>query len=1039
MLFSADLPQGKRQLFEVCASLQGTFQWSSRNAVSFHNFGGIKYVTYLKYYQRIRTLARLNDFYVPQNEQNHPCCHRNDSFCSHYHRGGWKHTKARSVPLDSLVGERRSCRNLMSLCVIRENTKELDRVKNIYSQNPQLAKDRTKQCTMLLVSNLAEPRWISVGCHVAMLDSVVCTNRTHINDTPTSPLISDSYCKKDEVRIDNICFHLFWIRNNFVNITSVEAVCVHLGMKPTTIIYPAMAKQIAEAADFKKMFLLSKMRSFENFIGAVFVEKDWLSMRLGKVKLSERCIVSGFLTCKRQTLRQSRQILMTTHPNLFRCESEKYISVSLRCKQQNYCSSEQNSHLNSDKSQCTCKNAGASCQNVCEKDVCRCSFLNYRSLSGVCKPYVRQQNDTHIEHHTSAHNKQSSNVALSNLSLKDTEYSRTLCRKQRQLFHMPHNPYCFNISDICVYKLQSDGKLTPCENGNHLHNCSAYTCNTNFKCFNSFCVPWSYTCDGKWDCSHGHDELTAQCGTSRPCKEMFQCKGCQICVHVQDVCDGKNDCPWGDDELMCELIGASCPVNCTCLSLAFLCKSVEVSFSDKSLSAYIAAHISNTTIDSISLFFPMVRAVVLHITCGRISNICFWRSALKKLLHLDFSCNLIGKLSASCFCSLQDLRILKLPHNHIKFVETEAFANLFKLNQVDMSNNELVSIPECAFAHASSLAYLVLYNNSFLFLDHDFFIGLRKTNIMTFNYRICCLSLAYGHKCSAAIPWHFSCHSLFSFPFFYVAAGISVFVLLSNGFAVSLQHITSDGPGHLFVAGMLSGHFLCGLSLMILWAAQVFFGDPFVQSELLWRQSVLCATTSVVVLIFKLSTLLYSCLLSLARLMVVLHPLDSLFKRKRNVYKLLFTFGAIVIVVSICFTSLMRSVVPDIPSVLCSPFIDPLNLSWLVTFVSFFILICDVVGFTSSLTAYILLLQSLRKSGENLNASKVTKLSPITIQVSVLSVSCCVSWIAPDVIHVSALLMSQYPVEMLEWSTVVLQPIGSIINPIVFIVLFLRS
>ena len=28
-----------------------------------------------------------------------------------------------------------------------------------------------------------------------------------------------------------------------------------------------------------------------------------------------------------------------------------------------------------------------------------------------------------------------------------------------------------------------------------------------FKCPGYHCIPWSYVCDGKWDCPHGYDEL----------------------------------------------------------------------------------------------------------------------------------------------------------------------------------------------------------------------------------------------------------------------------------------------------------------------------------------------------------------------------------------------------------------------------------------------------------------------------------------------------------------------------------------------------
>ena len=39
-----------------------------------------------------------------------------------------------------------------------------------------------------------------------------------------------------------------------------------------------------------------------------------------------------------------------------------------------------------------------------------------------------------------------------------------------------------------------------------------------FKCSSSYCIPWSYVCDSKWDCPEGDDE---QCEGNSTCSEMF--------------------------------------------------------------------------------------------------------------------------------------------------------------------------------------------------------------------------------------------------------------------------------------------------------------------------------------------------------------------------------------------------------------------------------------------------------------------------------------------------------------------------------------
>ena len=56
---------------------------------------------------------------------------------------------------------------------------------------------------------------------------------------------------------------------------------------------------------------------------------------------------------------------------------------------------------------------------------------------------------------------------------------------------------CFNISDICKYRLNTFGHLVPCRTGAHIQDCQNFECNVMFKCQDNYCIPWSYICDGK--------------------------------------------------------------------------------------------------------------------------------------------------------------------------------------------------------------------------------------------------------------------------------------------------------------------------------------------------------------------------------------------------------------------------------------------------------------------------------------------------------------------------------------------------------------
>ncbi len=65
-----------------------------------------------------------------------------------------------------------------------------------------------------------------------------------------------------------------------------------------------------------------------------------------------------------------------------------------------------------------------------------------------------------------------------------------------------------------------------------------------FKCPNSYCIPWSYVCDGKWHCAVGADEMKdITCGQSNNCKFLFSCVNSTICIHLGTTCDEEVNCP----------------------------------------------------------------------------------------------------------------------------------------------------------------------------------------------------------------------------------------------------------------------------------------------------------------------------------------------------------------------------------------------------------------------------------------------------------------------------------------------------------------
>ena len=123
------------------------------------------------------------------------------------------------------------------------------------------------------------------------------------------------------------------------------------------------------------------------------------------------------------------------------------------------------------------------------------------------------------------------------------------CVNKWQIPCIEGHPRCYNISEICQHQFNENNHLIPCRTGEHLQNCKMFECNIMFRYPSYYCIPWTYICNGKRDCPHGHDELHC----SHFSNHFFKTNNQAICIHLSEICDGKVDCLQGHDEYFCSL------------------------------------------------------------------------------------------------------------------------------------------------------------------------------------------------------------------------------------------------------------------------------------------------------------------------------------------------------------------------------------------------------------------------------------------------------------------------------------------------------
>ena len=99
-----------------------------------------------------------------------------------------------------------------------------------------------------------------------------------------------------------------------------------------------------------------------------------------------------------------------------------------------------------------------------------------------------------------------------------TPLNQTTCLQEGFIPCHAGHPRCIPFHRLCVYDHEPSGHMRYCRDGSHLHLCDGISCNGQFKCPASYCVPVSKLCDGVQDCPGGQDEhgCVIQGGTPQP-------------------------------------------------------------------------------------------------------------------------------------------------------------------------------------------------------------------------------------------------------------------------------------------------------------------------------------------------------------------------------------------------------------------------------------------------------------------------------------------------------------------------------------------
>ncbi len=900
----------------------------------------------------------------------------------------------------------------------------------------------------MLISNLAEPEWMNVNCSTKMLSDVYCAS-DHTRSTVSMQVPDlNLTCEPNHILKTNSCFVFLWHSALKYQPETLDEVCNKYSTNARSVVnvqISAIFLAVRNAVSGSLSPIL-----YQSEVSSLMIVSEYFRLahilKTGKERIIAKEDAEGFFVCEKEE--ENRR----PKENEFSCSKGGFISYLFFCDEEINCPND-----DSDEKFCECNNTlnWQKCRHVVNQaNTKECGHLFFKTPQGKCVHHFHkaQVNPGQLATELNLWNDlivdqpdNKDETELMGLLLNGTEKP---CSQKHQLPCLPGHSRCYNISAVCTYKLDRNSHLFPCRNGGHIEDCKEFECNAKFKCPESYCVPWAYVCDGKIDCPSGSDERNetmCQNIISAIFAQMFVCRNTSsVCIHLNDVCNDEIDCPGSDDEFMCELRDKPCPFECECLSYAVLCfntTTVHCFHHNSFILAAVSVAIYHSQICEFKHFTTLLNSdiLVLKLQNNSIEEICNSHVA-ESVSVIEITMNKMTKIAKNCLRPLLQLQILRLDQNAISHVESFAFAGLPQVRLLNLSDNSLTRLSS-NFISNGTLDVLHISGTDIYLLDTQAIQDVSTEYIVTQDFHLCCIAPKKS-ACTAQTPWHKSCENLLPNTALFV-----LFVVVSVcGFALNsvsvLAHVLArkSNTASATVVGVNAADITFILYLGILWIANKHFEGTFPVRENNWRAGVVCTVAFSILLWFSVLSQCTLVLLSLSRLMIVVQPVDTVFKQIKFLVKSVTALFTLSFGVAFGLTVMTKLLEVKIPTKLCSPFLDPTR-SVVITVFNIFVVVTQLGSCVAILGMHIGLVYKFIESQKNIQKSKSDDGSKtaLIVQLCLMTISNICCWLPADVIHVYSLSVSQYQLDVNIWTTVTVLPLNSLLNPCVLLAFCIRK
>ncbi|XP_062590924.1 G-protein coupled receptor GRL101-like [Saccostrea cucullata] len=405
---------------------------------------------------------------------------------------------------------------------------------------------------------------------------------------------------------------------------------------------------------------------------------------------------------------------------------------------------------------------------------------------------------------------------------------------------------------------------------------------------------------------------------------------------------------------------------------------------------------------------------------------------------LDISYNDVTVVNAGELLAA-NLIFLNLSNNIIHSIHFEAFVGTPQLTSLDLSHNNISAITAGTFLPLKNLEELYLQENSFQ-VTLGMFIGLSSLRWMEVShFTICCAkpNSRYDVQCIAPVNAISSCKNLIAVLVLNVSIWYIALIAAFGNIAVLIFNVEKskgkkEEAYYILAFNSACADFLMGVYLFIIAFINLHYTGQYGMNDYVWRNSYMCTLAGIMATLSSEVSAFILLFFTLDRLIIVKYPFSDARLTKRKAYLLMPT---------VWMLSSFLSLFPLIPNTGLENFYAqsgicvslPLSVDrrpgWEYSMIEF-------VGINFLLFLGILVGQIFVEVicvGRNVRSTKTRQReASLAMTLFVIVITDVFCWIPIGILRMLTFWEIEVSPEVYGWMVVVVMPINSAINPILY-------